>query len=366
MGFSFKFTDDDIDIDIENETVVNGGGGGDGDFINPLDDVTIDNSCKFHSLNSILDELIGTRLTYNRIDNLPNGCELYKRELYDVKHQLMLEDDTTTSTSTTSTTSTDEMFKILIGEDDVDLKNGVYEGGLKSWECSNDMIWKLNDLINEDLIDLSNLNLVELGCGTSIPSLFIFEKLIKLKKTGCKLLLTDYNFEVLRLVTIPNLLINWCELHLTKSELIELQRNPNQDGNYRDGELEINLNLINSFKRWLCLNSIEFGFISGCWGRSFLKLVNQFIPLHDKKLILTSETIYSPPMLKVISELLIELTNYITILTAKDIYFGVGGSINEFINYIDFRFKMLGDEKKLCFELEKINSNLQRSIVILK
>uniref|UniRef100_A0A1I8BJI9 protein-histidine N-methyltransferase n=1 Tax=Meloidogyne hapla TaxID=6305 RepID=A0A1I8BJI9_MELHA len=46
-----------------------------------------------------------------------------------------------------------------------DLETGIYEGGLKVWECSLD----LSNFI--DSISFEGFNVLELGCGAGLPSI---------------------------------------------------------------------------------------------------------------------------------------------------------------------------------------------------
>ena len=52
--------------------------------------------------------------------------KLRRRELFDVKLQLMAEDDAETT-------------ERVSGLDDTDIRTNVYEGGFKTWECSLDL-----------------------------------------------------------------------------------------------------------------------------------------------------------------------------------------------------------------------------------
>lgn len=77
-----------------------------------------------------------------------------------------------------------------------DILKGVYEGGLKTWESSIDLV-----LYIEDHIHPGNSHILELGCGSGLPSIY-------LAKIGYKVDFQDFNKDVLDLVTIPNLMAN--------------------------------------------------------------------------------------------------------------------------------------------------------------
>ncbi|QPG76545.1 hypothetical protein FOA43_003934 [Brettanomyces nanus] len=364
MAFTFGFSENDLNSETAEATSKKPSV----PFTNPIDSAKITAKPKIVHLEELLPSLLGTRLSYDRITLATKKSEtLFRRELFDVKQQLMAEDDFKDN-------SKDDLFNILIGDTDEDLKRGVYEGGLKSWECSYDLIDKLDKLdVNDQIVSLSKpFNIVELGCGTSLPSLYVFSKVIQdRKKQGTasnntapiRFILTDYNYEVLRLVTLPNILINWCLFALTKDQLAELQLKTDQDGNIREGEIYITDLLAQTFVNWLQSHHIALCFISGSWCRQFIKDVHSLLPNmeSDTNLVVTSETIYSPPMLPVVGQMLLELTvsqESLTILTAKDIYFGVGGSINQLLEYLQ------ENGSPFVWEVEKVDSPLKRNSIL--
>jgi len=84
---------------------------------------------KSHTLGELLASLPST-ISYGTLKvTLDDGAELKipRRELWDVRVQLMAEDE-----------------EVGLGEDDV--KTGVYEGGFKSWESSVDLVRELAKL----------------------------------------------------------------------------------------------------------------------------------------------------------------------------------------------------------------------------
>lgn len=48
---------------------------------------------------------------------------------------------------------------------DSDLVSGVYEGGLKIWECSLDLV----DYISANALEFKDKSVLELGCGQGLP-----------------------------------------------------------------------------------------------------------------------------------------------------------------------------------------------------
>ncbi|VEU19793.1 DEKNAAC100813 [Brettanomyces naardenensis] len=358
MGFSFGFTQDQLDSSVPEKEVQNI------DVSNPLDSVEVTQQPRVINLADMLSSSVGTRITYDTV-KLVSQQTIYRRELFDVKQQLMTEDDFKEGKQ-------NDLFEILIGDTEEDLKNGVYEGGLKSWECSYDLIGKLETLKldSNGLIPSQPFNCIELGCGTSLPSLYIFDKVIRDRREHAEhrqpvnMVLSDYNYEVLRLVTLPNLFINWCLLAIPQERLQSLQGG--QEGSVRQDEIYVSPLLAEAFIQWLKNHHIEVNLISGSWCRGFIDIVHTVVPDIEQttNLVLTSETIYSPAILPVIGEIILELTfgnQPYTILTAKDIYFGVGGSVNQLLEYLQKRNKR--EDGAFIWQIEKVNSSLRRSIV---
>ncbi|TRY62816.1 hypothetical protein TCAL_04926 [Tigriopus californicus] len=173
--------------------------------------------------------------------------------------------------------SNDNLTSVL-GESD--LQPGVYEGGLKIWECSED----LAKYLERDLpADLSSFRVLELGCGAALPGLVCLRR-------GAHVDFQDYNPEVLDHVTIPNYLLN------------------------RDKSRDINST-----------------FLSGDWDAVRASLTKDSCT-YD--LILASETIYNPDnyakLIRTFRDLLSKDSKSSVLLAAKTHYFGVGGGTRQF------------------------------------
>lgn len=152
----------------------------------------------------------------------------------------------------------------------------------------------------------------------------------------------DYNSIVLRLVTLPNLLLTW-KFNARASEGPVSEEQSQGQKEEDDGELDIDPQLLESFKADLERRGISIGFVSGAWSRPFVDLVLQSRdPINSDKgckaLILASETIYSPSSLNAFSETLLALlrataggSSSRALVAAKRVYFGVGGGVDEFL-----------------------------------
>ncbi|KAG0661688.1 hypothetical protein C6P45_001287 [Maudiozyma exigua] len=368
MSFSFGFTNEDLDIDQSiSNNLQNNQINENTSFVNPLDAPELKQNDviqpQIESLESILASLKDVRVSYESIDipTMSQSIEqpkLYRRDLFDMKHQLMSEDDSITTQQENS-----NELDILIHED---LRKNIYEGGLKSWECSIDLVSLLNESFHrtKDLSFNETNCIVEIGCGTALPSEFIFQQYLKQGTiTGLNMILTDYNSSALRLATIPNLIITWINTCLNEEQIHNTQ--PENISMKYDQEIVFSEKLLQLFIDDMNLKNINIQLISGSWGRDFTNLLHDLLKNIincNKLLVLTSETIYQPDHLPLISETLIDLkqnTNFTHVnqmIAAKDIYFGVGGSLIEFENYLRNR--------RIAFITKKVNAGLKRSIVI--
>ncbi|PWY99593.1 hypothetical protein BCV70DRAFT_162105 [Testicularia cyperi] len=389
MSFGFQFDDSEMD-----DEYVSLGGGGSVGVSAPSSAVTATASAKApfrsHSLEDLISRL-PSRISYSCIDvdltrsadnadasqGPPRRCRILRRDLFDARFQMLLDDDEDDEDE-------DEDMDVDVNaarrdqsqssraqiDQDSDLVPGIYEGGLKTWECALDLIDTLDSLLpppppppssssllSSGQADASaynrHQNVLELGCGTALPTLYLLEP----QWLGTHLHLSDYNADVLSLVTLPNLILAWYNspaseafrrdqgLQLARAEAQELDRRgqshfdtslstlPTQ---LQEGELSLTPELITAFVSSLERYAVRLGFYSGSWSH-FPPALTPGRPLD---LILTSETIYSLHSLPSLVSLLrqyssfhpsITTTTATTVLVAaKVIYFGVGGGVESF------------------------------------
>lgn len=224
----------------------------------------------------------------------------------------------------------------LSGLDDSDLRTNVYEGGYKTWECSIDLVKYLLDRgPRKDLDDMTRVgHVVELGCGSAMPSCLLWGYAIR-EGVGMQFTLTDYNEDVLRLVTVPNLVLMWVAmLDEEKSrQLFPTEGNPLL-GNEDSGDLYLTPEILEAFRKSLVETGMSLTLLSGSWTptSTLLSLIPSSPDLNT--FILGSETIYSPAtctaFTEAITELMKRVTTGKTIVAAKRVYFGVGGSVDGF------------------------------------
>ncbi|KAJ5628310.1 hypothetical protein N7490_010538 [Penicillium lividum] len=333
MAFSFGFAGDDIDIDDSDvndtqDAFVQTHAGSS----NSLPELV--KPCR-HNLEEWL-SILPSQIFYNRLAINGTPIVIARREIIDIRTQLMAED-----------TADHENEELIAGLEEGDLKPNFYEGGFKTWECSLDLAKLVaNESTTIESLDDSqtNFHIIELGSGTAVPSLTLFAHIMKqtAPSQGAtpqrKILFTcaDYNDDVLRLVTLPNLLLTWYHIRQQSNMVVEQEPAPVQP----EEELDITPELIDEFKNDLTRRGIILNFVSGAWSPEFVNLVFSACEAEDfKTLLLASETIYSPASLKAFSETLLELLRRSStasvksraMIAAKKVYFGVGGGVDEFL-----------------------------------
>nr|POE79738.1 histidine protein methyltransferase 1 [Quercus suber] len=228
----------------------------------------------------------------------PTGRLIYlpKRELYDVRVQLLLEGPTNDSVI-------DQIEKS-------DLRSGVYEGGFKTWECSLDLAGLLLDRgPRKDIDELIRCDqIIEHCLKNDIPMRFY---------------LADFNAEVLRLVTLPNIILTWAACS-SPAELSNLDANSKAD-------LELTPELLQRFTTDMHNVRLDLHFLSGPWSLTLADLIPQS-GSDMGSVILAAETIYSPDSTAAFVDLLANMLKRVkmskAMIAAKRMYFGVGGSVD--------------------------------------
>lgn len=177
----------------------------------------------------------------------------------------------------------------------------------------------------------------------------------------------DYNDAVLRLVTLPNLLLTWhnSRPHAAVESTVS-QETPRTE---HDEELDITPELVDEFKQDLARRGISIDLISGSWSPEFVDLVFSHSSSGDcKTLVLASETIYSPATLTAFSETLLALlrrsstpaTKTRALVAAKKVYFGVGGGVDEFLAVVK---SVCGDELQVQEKLDVQSEGVGRVVL---
>ncbi|RVD82727.1 uncharacterized protein DFL_007142 [Arthrobotrys flagrans] len=326
MSFRFNF-----DIETDGEDVETGG-------VETTPSVPVEETpdssripAQLHSIHELISKLpphiafspLAIPLTSSKTITIP------RRELFDVRMQLMAEDNN-------PSTDTSQNFSAAFTDEDI--RTNTYEGGLKSWECSSDLVKQL--ATDSEVWMNSSHRILELGCGTALPSCYILQTLLPVSgDQPVHFTLADYNLDVLRLVTLPNLILAY--LYATNGL-------PSMDPSATEGseetpEIELTSTLISSFLSTLQTHNITISFLSGSWSPAMISLIHGGLEYPSTaeetmhSLLLASETIYSPSSIPEFVDM-IEYTlassgkGYIA---AKDVYFGVGGSVKDFVDIME-------------------------------
>ncbi len=290
-----------------------------------------------YPLDDMLEHL-PSRISYSSI-SIPlaahgTSVQMLRRDLFDARFQMLLDDEESPDTAMDAQVDAQS-----------DLIPGVYEGGLKTWECALDLVETLDGLHSGRWSEhFTGKRILELGCGTALPSLFMLTQVLN-EPAGVEMTLNlaDYNAQVLQLVTLPNVLLAWWSsaaaaefragagAQQTALERQELARRgqdhfdtapEHADGH---GELAITPELVSAFRTSLAAHGVQVNFIAGAW-------TNYPPPAQGMDLILTSETVYALPSLPPLVQLLhtYAAADAAVLVAAKVIYFGVGGGVEAF------------------------------------
>lgn len=170
----------------------------------------------------------------------------------------------------------------------------------------------------------SDADSLQLGAGTALPTLVLFQHALA-NSIPLTFTLADYNDTVLRLVTLPNLLLTWA----ANTPDIGFPT-PKLEAESKD-DFNLSPEILDRFKTDMKSAGITLNFLSGSWSASLANM----IPSSGQEMgtvILAAETIYSPESTEAFVELVCELLKRVkmskAMVAAKRMYFGVGGSVD--------------------------------------
>ncbi|KAI1131270.1 hypothetical protein F5Y10DRAFT_233742 [Nemania abortiva] len=325
--FSFSFSGEDIEADDQIGTPPGG---------HPSQQPSISTSAfpvagkpllpaTSHDVGEMISKL-PSKVAFSLLDVDLDGqgsMQLPRRELWDVRVQLMAEED-------------EGEAEPGLGNHDV--KTGVYEGGFKSWESSVDLVKVLasSHPFTPGARKISRI--IELGCGTGLPSLALFQWAMSSMASSVSFILADYNPTVLQLVTLPNFILAWAIYHREEEPLLS-------EAFSSDGELDLTPEILHKFQAFLTTREISLLFFSGAWSPEFVAMITNArnpegnVGTEQATAILGAETIYSPFALSSFLETILALLQHEknqskvaeVLVGAKRLYFGVGGSLDDFV-----------------------------------
>ena len=168
--------------------------------------------------------------------------------------------------------------------ENTDLISGKYEGGIKIWECDQDLLEFLPSIYNDSW---KNKNILDMGCGHGLPGIYLLLKGIN------EICFQDFNKEVLD--------------NITKNYINQLKNN-------------FRLN----FEK-------KVNYVDGDWGEF------QYNKKFD--VIISGDTLYNNSNYEKIYNLIKNNLNKDgeAFFASKRFYFGVGGGSSEFRQYISDR-----------------------------
>ncbi|CCM05093.1 uncharacterized protein FIBRA_07300 [Fibroporia radiculosa] len=337
-------------------------------------------NCVEHDLTSLLHTLPSVISFSPLVIPLPSGntsdvVKLARRDLFDARFQLISQDDVNKGCTSRGTELSAAEKDLEFIDTPSDLVPGVYEGGLKTWDCALDLVDHLHDAFG-DATEwcLEGKHILELGCGTAVPSLYIVHRLFSgsppsIDADEILVHLQDFNTLVLQLVTLPNIILAW---YMSPASL-PFRATPTTEElppaePTEPGTLPLTPSLILAFLESLKTYHLQLKFFSGSW-----ECFDVGATRGGYDIILTSETIYRldslPALIRVMrqaclechppshldfgeetsgthdlekstSGLSLEPTSesgppYVCLVAAKRVYFGVGGGVAEFVQAVD-------------------------------
>ncbi|KAI4517427.1 hypothetical protein K525DRAFT_210929 [Schizophyllum commune Loenen D] len=318
---------------------------------------------------------------------------LARRDLFDARYQLIAEADVslpnevpTGEASAAYAAPADPTRTPAFLDAPSDLVPGLYEGGLKTWECSLDLVDYLDGLQAGEGTSCDTTassgwagkRVLEIGCGTAIPSLYLLHEILQDERKPSevphtKITLQDYNASVLELITLPNLLIAWCKPVISLAVLIELPVSPppadestaTKPDPTIPGDIHITPTLKAAFLSTLAERNIEIELVSGSWENILRERFRDSAADSTYDLVLTSETIYRTESLNALIGIMraaclagaqvasagfrstgagsssvpardISLSGKpLCLVAAKVLYFGVGGGVPDFVRAVE-------------------------------
>ncbi|XP_058076912.1 uncharacterized protein LOC131225402 [Magnolia sinica] len=212
--------------------------------------------------------------------------------------------------------STSDVF----GVSNSDLVPGKYEGGLKLWEGSLDLVKTLISEVRDGHLSLTGKRVLELGCGHGFPGIFTC------LEGAAVIHFQDFNAEVLRCLTIPNVKANLSKEPLLQQSLLK---------NGSD-----------------VIMSADIRFFAGDWSEVHHLLSpkcdnecqkapdssSKHDPCDGYDIILMAETVYSLSSLQSLYGLMkkcLYRPHGVVYLAAKKHYFGVGGGTRQFRSVVE-------------------------------
>lgn len=234
-----------------------------------------------------------------------------------------------------------------------DLISGVYEGGLKVWECTYDLL----ELIEREGETFGGKAVLDLGCGAGLLGI------LSLKRGARQVHFQDYNSTVIEQLTVPNVILNCQEEDVDSEDDKEGKgkgktQKEDEKQEVKDGKPPRKKRAVHPSQHPLLA---KCHFFSGDWS-TYLPLLLKKDPPLKFDIIFTSETIYNTDYYPALHETLHRLlaADGLVYLATKAHYFGVGGGLHLFETFV---------EEKGVFTVDHLwdgEEGLQRHVVALR
>lgn len=231
-----------------------------------------------------------------------------------------------------------------------DLISSVYEGGFKIWECTEDLMKYLSE--SGDCKRIKGKTVIDIGCGVGLLGVYA------LKFCHADFVtFQDFNKNVILDATGPTALIN------TQSGR-DGENSPTngQDDHIANGETEVDAYMknFNDCPKLAETASSKMDFIAGDWSELQNPLTN-LVKHTQYDVVLSSETIYNEGNYDALHDYLKAVTkiNSVILMSAKSHYFGVGGGVNSWIDFVKRKGVFTVDIVK------DVEANLRRHILRL-
>ncbi|XP_022138235.1 histidine protein methyltransferase 1 homolog [Momordica charantia] len=221
--------------------------------------------------------------------------------------------------------STQEVFSLS----NSDLVPGEYEGGLKLWEGALDLVKALCGEVENGHLSFAGKRVLEIGCGHGLPGIYAC------LEDAAAVHFQDFNAEVLRCLTIPNVTANLSKMAAESEARSEVRYFA---GDWSEMHKILPFAPDNVVK---LSGSCDPGQVSG----------------YD--IVLMAETVYSLSTLKTLYKLITQCLSRphgVVYLAGKKHYFGVGGGTRRFLSVLEKEGEMVS---KLIAEVADGSSNVR-------
>ncbi|CAN1325229.1 Histidine protein methyltransferase 1 homolog [Linum perenne] len=225
----------------------------------------------------------------------------------------------------------------VLGLPNSDLVPGVYEGGLKLWEGSLDLVKALRSEIRKGELSFSGKRVLELGCGHGLPGIYAC------LEGAMAVHFQDFNAEVLRCLTIPNTTANLSQSsHSTKvSPVIEPEVRyfagdwsqihqclPQVHNDKKDAENSSGKSLVYDYDVILMAETIY----SLSAQQSLYELVKKVRLISSRSTVILLDV---PLIANCFQLQRVKRPSGVIYMSAKKYYFGVGGGTRQFLSMVD-------------------------------